>query len=233
MSDNSPVSNFGSVWTNEELALLYLRSKTLSLSRLSLLHGRTSVAILFQLLKRGKLAVCHGASSSLPEGALVGFKTTTHGVRFNLAQDDWTDKQEQELQASLDQEPTFSRLMQDTNRRPTPLLSKLFESHRLVLTDGYDLGVETEFFAVLFLLPPRTYKPWLDGSYEMLDIVEITSRGTTSFIARPHTPTKEQRDQTDREASDPDFVDAWGEVCNEDLIREQRQDLTAYLKDSF
>jgi hypothetical protein len=224
-------SNAGNLWDNEELILLSRRSKTFSLTGLSTLHRRTPVAILFQLLKRGKLTMVHGNGSNIPKKSLVGFRVASNGIQYRVIDRPWSAAQEQQLQDTLDQEPSFARLVKDTRRKPMEVISKLLDRHTLVLNDGHDLGVGDEFFAVMFLLPPQTYKPWVDGPTEMLKIVEVIIDGSVTYIARKHTPTQEQRERLDKEA-ECGFIDPWGEVCNEDLLLEQRQDHLAYLKDN-
>ena len=81
------------------------------------------------------------------------------------------------------------------------------------------------FFAVLFLLPPRTYNPAVDGYADMLEVVEVMHGGSPSYIARRCHPTPEQRARLDPVL---DGGLEWDSIRNHELEADQLQELRAF-----
>ena len=227
-SEENNVSSHGELWTYDGLALLSKQAEVLSLRRLSMILKRSISAVLFQLLKMGRLQLHYGKGSGLPTGSLVGFSVCSGGYRFSLSEWKYTELQESRIQTVLDGKPTLVKLVNASGLAPISVLLWLFNHHRLVLNDGHDLGVEGRFFAVVFLLPPRPYKP-SDG--DMISVEEVMEGGSISYMARKHTPTSEQRDRLNDELSLADPLDAGGSGFNQELEQEQRQDLENYRND--
>ena len=234
--DEAEVLAHGEPWTDDALALLLKRCKSLPLRLLASAHGRSITAVLFQMLKSGRLELSYGKGSNLPKGALVGFEVVFGGPRFQLAQPEYTDRQEMELQKVLDHSrPTLVKLVNSSTASPISVFLWLFHSHKLVLNDGYDLGVGDQFFAVAFLLPPIPYRPsMLDSDNSMVTIEEVMEGGSVSFMARKHNPKTEQRSIVDRDRDlSKDPTEVWGAVCNHELELEQQHELAEYREDVF